>query len=90
MLNLGPLIMISSLESIKVAGLMSKDETMYQQTPIFSDHQPGRIASWNTMNCCIYDPLLRGMAPLFIAHMKREDMYSVYLAYKKFEDENLP
>ena len=86
MLQLGPSVLVTSKEQMKVALEMSRIDGIFKRSTAFVDHQPGRCEPMNTFNCAMYDFTLKEMTSIFMSHCMSEEQHSVYFQFKLFND----
>jgi hypothetical protein len=86
MLQLGPSVIVSSKEQMKLALDMSRPGGIFSKSTAFVDHQPGRCEPMNTFNVAMYDHTLKEMTSVFMSHCMSEEQHSVYFQFKLFED----
>ena len=87
MLQLGPTVLVTSKEQMKLALEMSRPDGIFRKSTAFVDHQPGRCEPMNTFNCAMYDHTLKEMTSIFMSHCMSEEQHSVYFQFKLFNDQ---
>ena len=68
MVNTGPVILVTSTDSLNGAVEMSKDGGIFSANTVHVDHQPVRSKTMDTLNEAYYDHNLREMASVFMTH----------------------
>ena len=87
MLQLGPTVLVTSKEQMKVALEMSRQDGIFRKSTAFVDHQPGRCEPMNTFNCAMYDFTLKEITSIFMSHCTSEEQHSVFFQFKLFNDQ---
>ena len=85
MVNTGPVILVTSTDSLKSAVELSKDGGLFSGSTVHVDHQPGRCKTMNTLNVAFYDYNLREMASVFMTHSMGENQFNVLFEFKLFQ-----
>ena len=86
MVNTGPIVLLTSVDQIKTAEQMTKEDGAFLYSTLFLDHQNGRCIDWDTMNTYIYDHQIQSISSIFTAHTKTEDRFSVSICFKLFDE----
>jgi hypothetical protein len=86
MVNTGPIVLLTSVDQIKTAEQMTKEDGAFHYSTLFLDHQNGRCIDWDTMNTYVYDHQIQSISSIFTAHTKTEDRFSVSICFKLFDE----
>ena len=85
MVNTGPVILVTSTDSLKGAVEMSKDGGIFSANTVHVDHQPARCKTMDTLNVAYYKHNLREIASVFKTHSMGENQFNVLFEFKLFE-----
>ena len=86
MVNVGPIILVTSKLQVKAAFEMSDKNGLFKFSTLYLDNQNGRIINYNTLNAFFYDYQMQSISSIFTVHSKFEDKFSIALSFDLFND----